>query len=113
MQEAFKQRNCCMGVKCHLLRETLRWKKKQKAQLTTVYLTIIRIKIESTPFLLERKQFVLYLSPVGVFLPARKFIIEVSASIKAVSLGTVAMLDIQKQLGWDSLFGGITLVVGV
>lgn len=112
MQEAFKQRNCCMGVKCHLLRETLRWKKK-KAQLTTVYLTIICIQIESTPFLLERKQFVLYLSPVGVFLPARKFIIEVSASIKAVSLGTVAMLDIQKQPGWDSLFGGITLVVGV
>lgn len=31
------------------------------------------------------------------FLPAKKFIIEVSVSVKAVPLGTVAMLDVHKK----------------
>lgn len=71
MQEAFKEQNCCMRVKRHPLRGSLRGK---KAQLTAVYLTIIRMKTQLNPFRPERKQFVWYLSPVVAFLPARRFI---------------------------------------
>lgn len=66
---------------------------EKKAQLTAVYLTIIRMKISLAPFLPEGKQFALYLSPVvAAFLPARKFITGARVSIKAG-----ATLDVQKE----------------